>query len=187
MSEVRRTKRVKFNITDFDELAKYFAKLSEKGIHFEKPSRLTYSFIKAEPQSLDYFIEYNSKLRGDDKTEMIRIAEDAGWQLIYSTRGISYFCAKSGMATPFYTDNASLIARYNRIWKCAIGSSLLFLFCIYYYSDLVINAINIKDIGLIIINSLPLIIFFSFLIFSVKAFIQSILKIKRLKGNIINE
>ena len=187
MNEGQIIVKLKLNITDFDELARYFAKLSEKGVHFVRSNWCTYAFKKGEPQNLDYFIDYDANLKDKDRGQLIELAEKAGWNHIYSNYYTNYFCARAGTATPFYTDKPSLIQRYKRIMKWAIGISIIYLLFIKSYIGQLILALNTKDIVEIIFSLIPIILLTPIFLFCIKAIIQSILKVIKFKRDSFHE
>jgi len=176
-----KTKRLMLNRTDFDQLAGYFSKLSAKGIHFVKSNMYTYSFLKGDRKKYDYFIEYNNRLKGDEREQFFEIAEKAGWERVYSDYYVHYFRASAGTATPFYTDKPSLIERYRKLINYALIFCLACLFVAWFLCGGVFVNIAKKDFLNLIFPLFLMIINLSIIIFCVKTVVHSVLKIQKLK------
>ncbi|WP_078551438.1 DUF2812 domain-containing protein [Bacillus alkalicellulosilyticus] len=89
---------------------KKLSKWAKKGWLLEKPSFLGYTLQKGEPCDIEYSVD--NRLNPDQ--EYFDMFDAAGWTHVFSiSNQLHFFQAPTG-TKPIYTDNLSLVDKYNR-------------------------------------------------------------------------
>lgn len=117
MSKEKMNKYKLFWAWQDEEEEKWLETMSENGWHLEAPAfPATYSFVRDEPQSYVYRLDYISAT-GDEYERYLQLFTDAGWEHIGIMGGWQYFRKKAeGDEQPeIFTDNASKIQKYYRV------------------------------------------------------------------------
>ncbi|REK71303.1 DUF2812 domain-containing protein [Paenibacillus paeoniae] len=146
-------------VRDMKKLGKY----ARKGWLLESFAPFGYRLRKGEPQDLIYSVDYQEAADAD----YVSLFEEAGWKKVCSTDtdGFHIFSAPPG-TRPIYTDQASLMERYEReqkmTGKTALPLLIVTLVCLFLRSvslnDWIPNILG--QIGLIAgLVSLVLLIF----------------------------
>jgi hypothetical protein len=94
----------------------WLTRLSEQGLHLDKPGLFRYRFVRKESQRYVYRLDYQS-LKVKALTDYLALYEDAGWELVGTIVGWRYFRKPytPGETFELYTDPASLKQFYTRI------------------------------------------------------------------------
>lgn len=101
---------------DFEAEEKYLKDMAAKGYFLKKYSPFgVYHFQKAEPQAINYKIDYRLFKKKEDFLNYITLFEDAGWKHVYGTKysGNQYFYPiHEAAGTEIFSDKISAATRY---------------------------------------------------------------------------
>jgi hypothetical protein len=91
--------------------------MAQQGWHLQSPGVFgIYTFVRGEPHNVVYRLDY--KTADKDMAEYLQLFTDAGWDYLGTMGGWRYFrktCAE-GETAEIYTDNASKIHKYQRVF-----------------------------------------------------------------------
>ena len=95
----------------------WLGQMSQQGLHLKQVRSMAhYDFIKGQPESCTYRLDFQDSLKRKNIDEYLRIFADAGWEHLGAKRGWQYFrkAAKPGEEPEIFTDAESKIQKYNR-------------------------------------------------------------------------
>lgn len=95
----------------------WLTEMAQQGWHLQSPGVLgVYTFERAAPRNVVYRLDF--KTAGKDMAEYLQLFTDGGWDYLGAMGGWQYFRKESveGEAPEIYTDNASKIHKYQRVF-----------------------------------------------------------------------
>ena len=110
---------------------KWLEEMSRQGYHLTSVSLpCIYTFTKAEPVNYAYRLDYR-RFSNKEKQHYLQIFRDAGWEYLGEMALWQYFRKqeKPGEINEIFTDNASKIAKYQRVLSY-LGLLWIVLLCI---------------------------------------------------------
>ncbi len=126
-------KKIKF-FSDFEKEEQFLNDMLKKGYRLERYNSLgVYTFRLAEPQALNYRIDYRKFSRKDKFEEYLTLFQDAGWEHVCGTRysGLQYFLPNSDkvQTDDIFSDRESKLERYKRFSsQCFVSLTLMIVY-----------------------------------------------------------
>lgn len=104
-----------------DKEERWLEQMARGGWHLVSGPFL-YTFEKGVPAEVRYRLDYQSDAKGID--EYLRLCRDSGWERVFHFAGWQYMRTASSEAPEIYTDDASRVAKYQRLLAICVTLAL---------------------------------------------------------------
>ena len=117
---------------------------------------ILYTFGKAEPQHMQYCLDYQ-EMKQSDLQEYLGLFADAGWKYKGRLNNWFYFASKGPETREIYTDTHSKVEKYKRVLRTMLIASFPLIYYVFSYSRL-LSGVN-SGSSLIILQIIQFLIF----------------------------
>ncbi len=131
MNEIKREFKWFWAWNDEQE-EQWLTEMAQQGWHLQAPGVFgAYTFERGAPRNVVYRLDF--KTAGKDMAEYQQLFADGGWDYLGAMGGWQYFRKESikGETPEIYTDNASKVAKYQRVLLFLVALLPIFTISLY--------------------------------------------------------